>query len=187
MDDQQLAAAISKGDKNAFEQLFVRYYARLVVFAGRFVDDDDTARELVQDVFVAFFEKRESIAIHTSLKSHLYQSVRNRCLNHIKRERLVNSHHQTIYLNNRDDEAYFESSIEQTELEAQIFGLIKALPQKCREVFEMSRFEGIKNDDIAEKLQISKRTVETQISKALKFLRDNLPANLLWLFVLLFC
>lgn len=172
------------GGEAAFEKLFERYYTRLVVFAIKYVNDEDTAREMVQDVFVAFYEKRNSLHVHTSIKSHLYQSVRNRCLNHIKREKIVRGHHDQIQLANQNDEAFFDKTVETTEFENSVFNLIKALPEKCRQIFEMSRFEGVKNDDIAAQLNISKRTVETQISKALRFLRDNWPDSLtpvLWL------
>ncbi|MFT3738184.1 MAG: RNA polymerase sigma-70 factor [Breznakibacter sp.] len=167
-----------KGGDAAFEELFSNYYTRLVVFAVKYVNDEDTAREMVQDVFVALYEKRDSLQIHTSVKSHLYQSVRNRCLNHIKREKLVKGHHDQIQISQKNDEAFFDQNVETTEFENSVFGLIRSLPEKCRQIFEMSRFEGIKNDDIANQLNISKRTVETQISKALRFLRDNWPETL---------
>ena len=174
MDDQTLIEGISKGDNGAYEELFIKYYSPLVVFAYRMVDDDDTARELVQDVFVSFYEKQVGLTIHTSLKATLYQSVRNRCLNHIKREKLLRSHHENIFLETKDSDSYFETSVETSELQQRLYSIIQELPEKCREVFEMSRFEGVPNQEIADKLDISKRTVETQISKALKYLRENL-------------
>lgn len=183
MDELALLKALAKGHQGAFETLFNTYYTRLVVFASRLVTDHDMARELVQDVFVSFYEKREEIQIHTSLKAHLYQSVRNRCLNYIKREKLMKGHHQII-LASQNDTAYFESAVEENELENRLFELVNELPEKCRQVFELSRVEGLKNDDIAQKLNISKRTVETQISKALKFLRENMGSQLKTLIVL---
>lgn len=183
MTEQELISGIASGSSKAFEELFMVYYTPLVAFAYKMVSDDDLARELVQDVIVQFYEKRDAISIHTSLKAHLYQSVRNRCLNYLKRQSLIKGHHQVILDENRDSEGYFQDTMEQNELELKLYGLIKALPDKCREVFEMSRFEGISNQEISEKLAISKRTVETQISKALKFLRDNLVTVLMiqWL------
>lgn len=183
MTEQELISGIASGSSKAFEELFMVYYTPLVAFAYKMVSDDDLARELVQDVIVQFYEKRDAISIHTSLKAHLYQSVRNRCLNYLKRQSLIKGHHQVILDENRDSEGYFQDTMEQNELELKLYGLIKALPDKCREVFEMSRFEGISNQEISEKLAISKRTVETQISKALKFLRDNLVTVLIiqWL------
>ena len=174
MDDQTLIEGISKGDNGAYEEMFLKYYSPLVVFAYRMVDDEDTARELVQDVFVSFYEKQVGLTIHTSLKATLYQSVRNRCLNHIKREKLLRSHHENIFLETKASDSYFETSVETSELQQRLYTIIQELPEKCREVFEMSRFEGVPNQEIADKLDISKRTVETQISKALKYLRENL-------------
>jgi RNA polymerase sigma-70 factor (ECF subfamily) len=174
MDEQELISGLERGSEAAFEQLFLRYYAGLVSFAHKLVADDDLARELVQDVFVQFYEKRESIGIHTSLKAHMYQSVRFRCLNYLKRQSLIRGHHQVIFEETKESEAYYHDALEQTELEIKLFSLIQSLPEKCREVFELSRFEGFSNQEIADKLELSKRTVETQISKALKFLRDNI-------------
>lgn len=174
MDDQPLIEGLAKGDHGAFEELFLKYYSPLVVFAVRMVEDEDTARELVQDVFVNFYEKNIVLHIHTSLKSHLYQSVRNRCLNHLKREKLLRGHHQIILAENKESDAYFESAVETSELQQHLYGIIGRLPEKCKEVFEMSRFDGFTNQEIADQLNLSKRTVETQISKALKFLREQL-------------
>ncbi|PZX11380.1 RNA polymerase sigma-70 factor (ECF subfamily) [Breznakibacter xylanolyticus] len=174
MNDQFLIDGLARGDHGAYEALFMAYYTPLVVFAVRMVDDEDTARELVQDIFVSFYERNTVLSIHTSLKSHLYQSVRNRCLNHLKREKLLRTHHQHIFDDTKESESYFENAVETSELQQRLYHIIAQLPDKCKEVFEMSRFEGFTNQEIADKLAISKRTVETQISKALKFLRDNL-------------
>jgi len=174
MDDQQLINGLELGDPKAFEELFFKYYTPLVVFALRMVSDEDMARELVQDIFVSFYEKRGSLNIHTSLKSHLYQSVRNRCLNYIKRDKLVRGHHQIIFDQNKDNEAVSDRSMEEVELEQQLLLIINDLPDKCREVFELSRFDGKSNQEIADQMSISKRTVETQISKALKIVREKI-------------
>jgi RNA polymerase sigma-70 factor (ECF subfamily) len=174
MDDSTLIRGIEMGDPKAFETLFSKYYTVLVVFALKIVKDEDLARELVQDVFVNFFEKRNSLHIHTSLKSHLYQSVKNKCLNHIKREQLIKGHHQNILMDNQNTDAYIENKMEETELESKMHQIIETLPDKCREIFELSRFEGKTNQEIADQFSLSKRTVETQISKALKILRENI-------------
>ena len=112
--------------------------------------------------------------IHTSLKSHLYQTVRNRCLNEIKRNQIRRDHHSGIFIEKKNQEAYFDDKMQETELEAKIFSVVESLPKQCKRIFEMSRYEGISNQKIADKLDLSKRTVETQISKALKILRNSL-------------
>jgi len=181
----ELLEGIEKGSEAAFQELFVRYYAQLVVFARKVVIDDDLARELVQDVIVNFYEKRKEIKIHSSLKAHLYQSVRNRCLNQIKHSQIRRDHHANIYISKKSEEAYVDDKLEETELEQKIYAIIQTLPAQCKRIFELSRFDGITNQEIADQLKLSKRTVETQISKALKVLRNNLSAYLdLWAFII---
>lgn len=185
----ELIQGIERGEETAFQELFLKYYTQLVVFARKVIVDDDLARELVQDVIVNFYEKRGAIKIHSSLKAHLYQSVRNRCLNQIKHSQIRRDHHANIYQNTKNDEMYVDTKLEETELEQKIFSIIQTLPNQCKRIFEMSRFDGETNQEIADKLQLSKRTVETQISKALKVLRKGLDGYLdLWimLFYLLF-
>jgi len=176
MSEKELLEKLAKGDHEAFENLFMSFYKPLVVFALKMLNDIDLARDFVQEVIVNFYEKREEINIHTSLKSHLYQSVRNRCLNHIKRESVIRNHHESIYFQKSEAERDFNDVIEETELENRIYQVISELPTQCKKIFEMSRFQGKSNADIAEELDISKRTVETQISNALKRLRQKLSS-----------
>lgn len=173
-DDKWLVDGLEKGAEAAYEKLFMTYYTPLVVFAQKILVDEDLAREVVQDVFVMFYEKREVLNIHSSLKSHLYQSVRNRCLNQIKRNQIRRDHHSNIFLERKNEASFVEEKMMETELEARIYSVVKSLPQQCRRIFEMSRFEGVSNQEIADQLKLSKRTVETQISKALKSLRQHL-------------
>ncbi|MCG8580109.1 MAG: RNA polymerase sigma-70 factor [Bacteroidales bacterium] len=185
VNDIELIRGIERGDEAAYQELFLKYYTQLVVFARKVVIDDDLARELVQDVIVNFYEKRGDIKIHSSLKAHLYQSVRNRCLNQIKHSQIRRDHHANIYLTEKNSEAYIDDKLEETELEQKIFSIIQTLPAQCKKIFEMSRFEGVTNQEIADKLELSKRTVETQISKALKVLRTNLAGYLdVWAFIM---
>ncbi len=186
LNDNELLKGIANGDEAAYKELFIRYYAQLVVFAKKVIYDDDLARDLVQDVIVGFYEKRKEIKIHSSLKAHLYQSVRNRCLNQLKHSQIRRDHHSNIYLTNKNDEAIIEDKLQETELEQRIYSVIQTLPKQCKRIFEMSRFEGSTNQEIADKLELSKRTVETQISKALKVLRGGLAGYLeVWMLILL--
>ena len=125
---------------------------------------------------VGLYDKRTSIKIHTSLKAHLYQSVRNRALNVIKREKMKRDHHNRI-LDEEKEQSYNEEFLAVNELEDRIADVVKSLPSKCRQIFLMSRQDGVPNADIAEELHISNRTVETQISKALKKIREDLVKN----------
>jgi len=173
-DDKLLLEGLKNGFEEAYEKLFLIYYAQLVVFAQKILGDEDLSRDMVQDVFVMFYDKREALNIHTSLKSHLYQTVRNRCLNQIKRSQIRRDHHAGMFIDKKRQEAFFEDKMLETELETRIFDIVVSLPKQCRRIFEMSRFEGVTNQEIADKLNLSKRTVETQISKALKLLRQQL-------------
>ncbi len=178
MNDKTLLERLHIGDKDAFQHLFMVYYQPLSVFANKLVADIDLAKDIVQEVIVNFYEKHSEIHIHTSLKAHLYQSVRNRCLNHLKREQIIRTHHSQIFIENKSQEEVFNDLLEETELEYQIKQTIDTLPNQCKRIFEMSRFQGKSNQDIADELAISKRTVETQISNALKKLRNKLNSYL---------
>ncbi|MFO7370239.1 MAG: RNA polymerase sigma-70 factor [Bacteroidales bacterium] len=159
--------------KEAFENTFRRFYAPLVVYACKYVGSIDTAREIVQDFFARFYEKRESLNIGISLKSYLYRSVYNCSINYLNQRNIQDRHLKTIELE-RDHEENMEAEINTVELEHRINEIINELPAKCRQIFKMNRLEGFRNEEIAKQLNLSKRTVETQISKALKILRKKL-------------
>jgi RNA polymerase sigma-70 factor (family 1) len=164
---------IRSGRERAYEQLFAEYYRPLSLFAVRFVGDLETGKEIVQDLFVSLYENRKSILITTSLRSYLYQSVRNRCLNHLKHIQVDRKHLDNLKLKQESSED-LHAAMEKTELECRIFQIVSDLPPRCREIFTKSRVNGMKNKEIAELLDISVRTVETQISNALKVLREKL-------------
>ena len=133
----------------------------------------DIAREIVQDFFVKLYEKRHNLSVETSVKSYLYRSVYNCCLNYLNQRNIQDKHLKNIDLE-RVDEDNLESEISSVELQYRIHQIIEELPARCRKIFKMNRLEGIKNEEIATQLNLSKRTVETQISKALKILRKRL-------------
>lgn len=167
-------------DKPAFEELFRKYFPSLMAFAGRFLPDEDDAREVVHKVFINLWEKRSMLDTSTSLKSYLFKSVHNRSLNVIRdRKKFVGDEVPDLA-----SEIDVEAQMEAMELEERIMKVIEGLPEKCKEVFKMSRFEGLKYNEIADKLGISVKTVENQMSKALKVLREKL-ADYLVLVVLL--
>jgi RNA polymerase sigma-70 factor (family 1) len=169
----ELNTSVPIGSLDNFEALFRLYYAPLVVYACKYVLEKDIAREIVQDFFVKLYEKRSSLTIDTSLKSYLYRSVYNSCMNYINQRNIQEKHIRNIDLE-RNDEDNLENEINSVELQNRIFNLIENLPPKCKRIFKMNRLEGMKNEEIAVALHLSKRTVETQISKALKILRNKL-------------
>ena len=165
--------SLRSGRESAYDKLFRDYYRPLSVFALKYVSDLDLAREIVQNLFVHLYENRSSLIITTSLESYLYQSVRNRCLNYIK-QRKTQKEHLANYNSEQDGTEDLEATIRENELEHTIFKIIDSLPSQRQNVFKMSRVNGLSNSEIAEKLNISKRTVETHISHALKILREKL-------------
>jgi RNA polymerase sigma-70 factor (family 1) len=178
--DNKNVLPFENGSTAAFEALFKQYYAPLVAYACKYVSDMDIAREIVQDFFVRFYEKRQTLTIDVSVKSYLFRSVYNCCINYINQRNIQDKHHKNFDLE-RVDEDNLESEINTFELQQRIYEIIEGLPAKCRRIFKMNRLEGYKNEEIATQLNLSKRTVETQISKALKILRqklsDYMPVN----------
>lgn len=168
-----MVRGLRAGRESTYAQLFREYYSPLTGFANKYVNDLDSARELVQDLFVSIFENRKTLLITTSLKSYLYQAVRNRCLNHLKRIK-VGKQHLEQFAQELNTSEGLEELILKNELEYRIFRIISGLSPKCQEVFTLSRVKGLKNQEIATRLKISVRTVETHISNALKVLREKL-------------
>jgi len=172
--DIALQQRLSRGDETAFQETFELYFRVLVLFATKFSLDKETAEDLVQDVFVKLYEQKDRLQFHSSLKAFLYQSVRNRCIDLIRSSKTRERHHVEIKAGAELEGLNSEELMIQSELEEKIFQSIQQLPEQCQLIFKMNRFEGKKNQEIAEALNISKRTVETQISKALKRLREDI-------------
>ena len=167
-------------DNDAFEELFRAYFAPLMSFSRRILADEDGAREVVHQVFINLWEKRDEIDLSTSLKSYLFTSVNNRSLNVIRDRKKFSSEEVPEIAGEWDVSAQIESM----ELEEKIQEVIASLPEKCRKIFELNRFEGLKYSEIAAQLDISVKTVENQMSKALRILREQLRKYLtilLWL------
>ena len=183
--DHKLIQGLVVGHESSFNTLFHQYYPALTVFARKYLGDMDLSREVVQDMFVRLYESRNLLKEVTSLKAYLYRSVRNNCLNYIKSNKIHNKHKENIRMDQAGSAPDLTEEIQESELEQRIFGIVSELPERCRQIFRMSRVEGLKNDEIAGKLNISKRTVETQISNALTKLRMELAPYLtiiiLWL------
>ncbi len=172
--EDHIIEGLQSGRESAYRQLFERFYRKLVIFAMKYIGDREVARDLVQDLFLGIYESRQSISIQTSLRSYLYSAMKNRCLNHIKHRAVREKHASMIIHSGKGEDEELEELIETTELEARIFKIVSKLPHRCRHIFILSRVDGKRNREIADDLNLSIRTVETQISKALKSLRDNL-------------
>ncbi|MFH2142332.1 MAG: RNA polymerase sigma-70 factor [Bacteroidota bacterium] len=169
-----ISEAYIKLDKKSFEALFREYFVPLCSYARKFIYDMDSSKEIVQDVYINLWEKRDTIEMDKSVKSYLYTSVHNRCLNHIRDNKKFDKGNIRIEHTHYDREWVDNDKLVEAENENKIMNSINSLPQKCREIFILSRFEQLKYNEIAEKTGISVKTVEAQMSKALKLLRENL-------------
>lgn len=183
--EQQVLSTLKEGSESAFEMVFRTYYRPLCQYAYSFLNDRDEAEEVVQAAFINIWDKRDQVEIQTSLKGYLYRIVRNSCLNVIKHEKVKQQHvaHEMVHAASTHESV--SQSVISSELEEKISEAMKALPEQCRLVFQLSRFEELKYAEIADQLNISVKTVENQIGKALKIMReqlkDYLPVLLIFL------
>lgn len=171
--------------KDAFENLFRSEFKGLCFFAMKYVKDYETACEIVQDSFIRLWEKRDVIDTSKSVKSYLTTSIHNKCLNHLRDNRKFdNNLLQFEQLSDVSDGKTSDFLVEK-ELRKSIETAIDELPEKCREIFLLSRNENLKYHQISVQLGISIKTVETQMSKALQHLRLKLSGfmSLLALFI----
>lgn len=159
------------GDNFSFDQLFNEHYLSLCHFANRYVGDMDMARSLVQEVFVYIWINRDRLEISHSAKSYLYHAVKNKSINFLKEEKCNPKIEDSSF--NMPVQP-FQDRMEEAELRGLINQSINQLPEKCREIFLLSRSEELKYAEIAQKLNISVKTVEMQIGIALKRIREKL-------------
>lgn len=180
----ELFELIKLGDQKALESLFAIYFPRLNDFASKVVKDDVISQDIVQEVFVKIWEKRSEIET-INLEAFLFRLVRNRCIDYIKHLKVINNRMQEILISSKYEELYridFVGDepyvlIEQ-ELKQKIERTIDSLPERCREVFILSRINGLKNKEIAEKLEINIKNVERHLSRALQAFRENFTEEL---------
>ena len=170
----QLLVTLQAGDITAFEMIFKTYYQPLCNYAYSFVHDRDEAEEIVQATFLSVWEKKDNLTIHTGVKPYLYAMVRNAALNVLKHEK-IKQQHATVELAVAERSAESVTrTVMASELEDRIYKALNKLPEQCRLVFKLSRFEELKYAEIAEQLNISVKTVENQMGKALKIMREQL-------------
>ncbi len=179
--DHLLFINVTKDSKSAYEKLFHNYYSKLCLFVYDLCKNKDLAEDIVQDFFLNIWNERGNIKIKTSVKSYFYQSVYNKTLNYISRERLhekyVNNHREINLSKIISDYSYSNyplANLLQKELENKITEIIDSLPSQCRKVFTFSRFENLKYEEISKKMNISINSVKTHMKNALQKLRNDL-------------
>ncbi len=172
-DEKYLFEAIRRDDKRAYETAFHQYYKPMTAYAFRFLNDLSASENIVQDVFLRLWQKRHEILITTSLTNYLFRSVKNHCLNYLDHEKIKSGYCKSVIHREADRNDYNEFFPE-IGLLNKIELAIASLPDKRQEIFRLAREEGLKYREIAERLGLSVKTVEAQMTLALKYLRDAL-------------
>jgi RNA polymerase sigma-70 factor (ECF subfamily) len=171
-DHQFILNELRNGNERAFDIIFSKYYSSLTRFSFSFFKDQDKAESLVQEVFIKLWEKRTTLSEIDNLFSYLMIMVRNQSIDHLRKEKSKLKLHQN--LKQEESVNTTEEQLSMNEFEEKLLQSIHRLPERCRIAFEMSRFDGYTNKEIAENMQISVKGVEALIGRSLKFLREEL-------------
>ncbi len=169
--DELWVRALSLDDEKAFDSIFKSYYKDLLLYAGTYLHERQVCEDIVQSLFMALWHDRKTLSIGKSLKSYLLMSVRNRCFDYMRHQYVQRDYIDYVSENSVLSDSDTENYILYSELQNHIKEAIDKLPKRQKEVFILSRIKGIKYRDIAQRLNISERTVEVRISEALKNLR----------------
>lgn len=160
------------GSVDAYKNIFDLYYKPLCLFAKKYVLDLAIAEDIIQELFMKFWELRNEIQLKTSVKSYLFQSARNECLNYLKHQNVQEKYKRHIA--NVSTDSFFHDQLEEEEVNRLVYEAIRSLPPRCRQIFELSRFEGESFGEIAHELSVSENTVKNQLVHALKLIRQVL-------------
>lgn len=175
--EAEWAIKIKKGDKAAFNKLFLRYYDKLCQFVGHYVRDPDIAEDIVQEFFYKIWINRTTWNFTPNIVSYLYKAARNYSLNHLKnnkiKDKFLDDFNESFYLSETPEKELIDK-----EFNDRVHAVINELPEQCRIIFKMKKFDGLKYAEIAEIKNISVKTVETQMGRALKYLRKRLTVLL---------
>jgi RNA polymerase sigma-70 factor (ECF subfamily) len=168
--------AFRKGDKRAFKTIFDTFYKGLFLFAQKYVSDTDVAEDLVQEIFVKLWEKRETIEDGSTIKAFLYVSVRNKAMNHFRHQKIVQEHQKEM-IELKSQESFFKNQLIEEETYRLLIDSIEQLPEQTRKVCVLS-MNGVKNAQIAEELDLSTSTVKYHKKQAISILQERLKEHL---------
>jgi len=172
--EKQVISRIRNGDEQAFEWLFRQYYEKLCQWAYRYLRDLDSSEEVVQDLYYNLWRNRAKMEFHVSVKSYLYKAVSNNCTMLIRKKGRRSAIEADLASQHQGSNAEPAELLEVKEIREVVNKTLEELPEKPAQIFRMSRYEGLKYREIAEKLSISIKTVEANMGKALKIFRKNL-------------
>ena len=180
-----MALLLSKRDEAAFERVFKTHYKNLHAYAFTMLRDGDEAEEMVQQVFFKLWERSERLSFSGSVAAYLYRAVHNESLNFLKHQKVKAGHQLHVAYSMKNKSEHSQGKMISKELEIKFREALNELPEQCRTVFQLSRFEDLKYKEIADTLDISVKTVENHMGKALKLLRTKLVDFLPLLLILL--
>lgn len=169
--EEDIITAIREGNAVAFQHVFDSCYMSLCEYAYTILRDSDDAEDVVQSIFMKLWEKREVLEIRQSVRSYLFRAVYNQCINQLS-HRAVKAKHSAYSQANAVNTVDVENNDE--ELDGKVRAAVEKLPPQCRKIFAMSRYEGLRYPEISAQLNISVNTIQNQICKALKLLREEL-------------
>jgi RNA polymerase sigma-70 factor (family 1) len=177
--DQELLLLLKEGDGMAMTEIIARYWQRMLAVAINRLDNQEEAEECVQDVFVRFWQLREKLEIKYTLYTYLSAAVRYRVYNLLDSQHRKQLHTQPLSagMDISSGEFHADSNLLEKELLERIATYVDQLPEKCRIVYQMSREDGLSNEQIAAELKIAEKTVEAHLTKAVKNLKDNLTGS----------
>ncbi|TKG89858.1 RNA polymerase sigma-70 factor [Puteibacter caeruleilacunae] len=182
-DKMQHISGSTGGDEISLEKIFRRNFQRLYAFARKFTEDTEVAQDLVQEVFISYWEKKDTLDI-SNVDAFLYRSVRNKCISHIRHLKVVENRMKQFTDEQKFEEMYridFMGNepclLIEEELKNEISNIIDSLPERTRQIFLLSRNDGLKNREIADQLQISIKSVEKHITKVLKIFKERFRSD----------
>lgn len=161
-----------------FKSIYDQYYSKLCSFAHLFVNNNEEAEEIVQNSIFKLWKQRSNFETIENIESYLFRSVKNQCLNEINHKKIEEKYKSTAWVELKTIELKsLETDDKQEEREKQLKNAIETLPDRCKEILTLSKFEGLKNKEIAQKLDISIKAVEANITRAFSLLRKQLKNN----------
>ncbi|HEX6848714.1 MAG TPA: RNA polymerase sigma-70 factor [Chitinophagaceae bacterium] len=183
LENEAIGTLLAQKDEIAFEQVFKSHFKRLHAYAFTILRDEAEAEEMVQQVFFKLWERNENLTLTGSVTAYLYRAVHNESLNYIKHQKVRSDHKLHIAYSMKNEVEHPAKKVLAGEMEKKIHEALNELPEQCRTIFQMSRFDELKYREIADKLGISVKTVENQMGKALKLLRAKLVDFLILIFL----
>lgn len=185
INERQLVIQLKNGDQASFRKLYSIYAPKLFAFSRKYLNTQDDAEEIVQEVFLRIWEKKENIDESQSFSAYVIQAAKHRIFNGFRKKVNEQAYLDYLVYTDRSSSNFTEKEVEYREIKLKADQAIQSMPPKRQEIFRLSRESGLKNKEIAEKLDISIKTVENQMGQALKYLRKELSDYSMVIFLVL--